>query len=65
MWFFKKIGELLSGLRLYLLLPAIGFLLLSTLLFMAGVFWPWGWAMGIVLFMFSGKSSSEKKGYRF
>jgi hypothetical protein len=59
------IGRWLSGFRLYFLIPSILLLLLSTALFFAGTFWPWGWAVGMVLLFFSGKSSSEKKGYRF
>ncbi len=63
--FFKWFGKWLSGFRLYFLIPSILLLLLSTVLFISGVFWPWGWAVGMVLLFFSGKSSSEKKGYRF
>jgi hypothetical protein len=44
---------------------AVVFLLLSTILFFAGTFWPWGWAVGLVLLLFGGPSDSEKKGYRF
>ena len=44
---------------------AVTFLLISTVLYFAGWFWPWGWAVGIVLLMFGGRSDSEKKGYRF
>jgi hypothetical protein len=61
----RRIGRLLSGCRLYFLLPALGLLAVSTLMFLGGVFWPWGWAVGMVLLFFSGKSSSEKRGYRF
>jgi hypothetical protein len=41
------------------------FLAISTIFLIAGEFWPWGWAVGVVLLIFSGKSDSEKKGYRF
>jgi hypothetical protein len=41
------------------------FLLVSTILFFCGWFWPWGWAIGAVLLMLGGPSDSEKKGYRF
>lgn len=61
----QVIGRWLSGFRLYFLIPSILLLLISTALFFAGTFWPWGWAVGMVLLFFSGKSSSEKKGYRF
>jgi hypothetical protein len=42
---------------------AIGFLLVSTVLWFAGTFWPWGWVVGFVLLVFAGPSDSEKKGY--
>jgi hypothetical protein len=61
----RRVGRLFSAFRLYMLLPALGFLAVSTLALLGGIFWPWGWAVGIVLLFFSGKSSSEKKGYRF
>jgi hypothetical protein len=39
---------------------------ISTILFFfADRFWPWGWAMGLILLCFAGPSDSEKKGYRF
>jgi hypothetical protein len=38
---------------------------LSTVLFFAGRIWIWGWVVGVILLLFSGPSSSEKKGYRF
>jgi len=55
------------GLPLWLRLGiALLLILISTLLwFCADRFWPWGWAMGVILLLFSGPSSSEKKGYRF
>ena len=41
-------------------------LLISTaLFFFADTIWPWGWAVGGVLLLFSGRSQSEKKGYHF
>jgi hypothetical protein len=39
------------------------FLLASTVLWFAGRFWPWGWAVGAVLLLLSFPSSSERKGY--
>jgi hypothetical protein len=39
------------------------FLLVSTVLWLVDVFWPWGWALGAVLLMFSFPSAAEKKGY--
>ena len=44
---------------------AVLFLLISTVLWFLGRFWPWGWAIGIVLLLLSGPSDSEKKGYKF
>jgi hypothetical protein len=61
MWFIKW----LNGYRLYMLIPAVLLILLSTLLLIGGMMWPWGWAVGMSLLFFSGKSDSEKKGYRF
>jgi len=43
---------------------ALAFILASTIIWFAGYFWPWGWAVGAVLLMFSFPSDSEKKGYR-
>lgn len=39
------------------------FLLVSTVLWFAGWFWPWGWVVGLVFLLFSFPSSSERKGY--
>jgi hypothetical protein len=39
------------------------FLLLSTALWLSGYFWPWGWAAGGVLLIFSFPSESERRGY--
>jgi hypothetical protein len=39
------------------------FLLLSTVLWLCGTFWPWGWAAGAVLLLLSFPSGSERKGY--
>jgi|GEM_PF-2571549 len=61
----NAIAKFFAGFRLYLLIPSIIFILISTLMFLGGTFWPWGWAVGMVLFFFSFKSDSEKKGYRF
>jgi hypothetical protein len=41
------------------------FILLSTVLFLVDVLWPWGWVLGILMFLFGGPSDSEKKGYHF
>lgn len=42
---------------------ALLFLLISTVAFFAGYFWPWGWAVGGVLLMFSFPNDAEKRGY--
>jgi hypothetical protein len=39
------------------------FLLVSTVILLTGYFWPWGWAIGIALLIFSFPSKSERKGY--
>ncbi len=49
--------------KLRLILSGI-FLMISTVLALAGYIWPWGWGVGVVLLMFGGPSLSEKKGYR-
>jgi len=40
-------------------------LAISTGIWLAGWFWPWGWAVGGVMLLFAGPSDSQKKGYRF
>ena len=42
---------------------ALVFLGLSTVLWLADRFWPWGWAIGIALLIFSFPSKAERKGY--
>ena len=42
---------------------AVGFLLISTGLLIADYFWPWGWAIGVVLLLFSFPNDAEKRGY--
>lgn len=53
-------SELPTWLQLVVALIPI---LVSAGLWVAGWFWPWGFAIGIVLLLFSGKSDSQKKGY--
>ena len=43
---------------------ALLFLLASTVLWLAGRFWPWGWGVGAVLLLFCFPSKLERKGYR-
>jgi hypothetical protein len=38
-------------------------LLISTGLWLADTFWPWGWLMGAILLMFSFPNDAERKGY--
>jgi hypothetical protein len=42
---------------------ACAFLLLSTILWFTGYFWPWGWAVGGVMLIFSFPNDAEKRGY--
>ncbi len=42
---------------------AAGFLVLSTILLIAGYFWSWGWALGVVLLLFSFPNDAENRGY--
>ena len=42
---------------------AVAFLLASTVVFLADYFWPWGWAIGAVLLLFSFPNDAEKRGY--
>ena len=42
---------------------AVSLLLVSTVLYFADVFWPWGWVMGTGLLMFSFPNDAEKRGY--
>jgi len=43
---------------------ALLFLLISTVLYFIGYFWPWGWAVGAVLLPFSFPNDSERRGYQ-
>jgi len=38
-------------------------LLASTVLWFAGRFWPWGWAVGVILLLFSFPNEAQKRGY--
>src|SRR5262249_31049002 len=42
---------------------ALFFIAISTALFFAGRFWPWGWAVGGVLLIFAFPNDAQKKGY--
>lgn len=60
MWLFEWWADLPWQLRVGV---ACLFLLASTVLWLADWFWPWGWAAGLVLLVFSFPSKSERKGY--
>jgi hypothetical protein len=60
MGFFEWWSDLPASLRYG---TAIIFLVISTGLWFAGRFWPWGWVVGIVLLLMAGPSKAEKKGY--
>lgn len=38
-------------------------ILSSTLLWFAGWFWPWGWAVGVILLLCSFPNDVQKRGY--
>ena len=42
---------------------ALVLLLISTVLWLAGRFWPWGWVAGGVLLLFSFPSKAQRDGY--
>ena len=44
---------------------ALTLILISTVLTLAGEFWPWGWGFGVVLWLFSGADDAERNGYRW
>jgi hypothetical protein len=59
-WFFEWWGGLSPWFRFGV---AIAFLLLSTGLWLAGVYWPWGWGIGLVFLLLAFPSRAERKGY--
>ena len=62
MWLLEWWAELHWTTRLLIPLILLG---ISTALYFCDIFWPWGWAVGTVLLLFSGRSDAEKKGYRW
>jgi hypothetical protein len=60
MRFFQWWGGLSPWIRFGI---AVALLLVSTVLWLGGRFWPWGWVAGAVLLTFSFPSGPEKKGY--
>ncbi len=60
MGFFEWYGGLSPWLRFGV---AIALLLVSTALWFARIFWPWGWVAGGILLVLSIPSGPQKKGY--
>jgi hypothetical protein len=61
---FRDLIEWWAGLSPLIRFGVAGFfLLLSTGLLFFGQFGPWGWAVGLVLLLFSWPSDTERKGY--
>jgi hypothetical protein len=53
-----------AGLSPWLRFGMAGLLLLiSTVLWLCNIFWPWGWVAGGILLLFSFPSQSERRGY--
>ncbi len=59
-WFFEWWGGLSPWVRFGI---AGALLLSSTVLWFMGRFWPWGWAAGAILLLFSFPDDAEKRGY--
>jgi len=67
LYFIRPFAEWWAGLdwKFRLGLP-LCFLCASTALWLfADVIWLWGWVMGALLLLVSGRSQAEKKGYHF
>jgi hypothetical protein len=60
MRFFEWWGGLSPWLRLGV---ALRYLLVSTLFWLGGRIWPYGWIVGVVLLLFSFPSGPEQRGY--
>ncbi len=53
-----------TGLNTWLRFGVAGaFLLASTILWLVGYFWPWGWVVGIILLLFSFPNDAQRRGY--
>jgi hypothetical protein len=53
-----------AGLKTWLKVGvALLLLLVSTVLWFTGRFWPWGWVAGVVLLLFSFPNDAQKRGY--
>jgi hypothetical protein len=42
---------------------ALVLILVSTVLWLADRFWPWGWVTGVILLLFSFPNEAQKRGY--
>lgn len=60
MWFFESWAGLNTWLKVTI---ALIFLAISTILWFAGKFWPWGWGVGTMLLLFSFPNDAQKRGY--
>jgi hypothetical protein len=58
--FFQWWGGLSTWLKIGVALTLI---LISTGLWLAGRFWPWGWVTGVVLLLFSFSNDAQRRGY--
>lgn len=53
-----------AGLNTWLKFSVAGALLLSSTIFLfLDYFWPWGWAAGAILLLFSFPNDAQKRGY--
>ena len=60
----RSLIEWWAGLSPWLRFGVAGaFLLASTVLLLSGRVWFWGWAIGLVLLLFSFPSGPSKRGY--
>jgi hypothetical protein len=60
----RSIIEWWAGLSPWIRFGVAGlFLLASTVILLFGRFWPYGWAVGGVLLLFSFPSKAERRGY--
>ena len=46
-----------------MVIAGVAFILLSFVLWVCGTFWPWGWALGAALLLFSFPNQAERRGY--
>ena len=60
MWFFEMWAGLNTWFKVGL---SLCLLLVSTILWLTGTFWPWGWVAGVILLIFSFPNDAQRKGY--